>query len=238
MTQGTTQPKATASTSVMVRMAEKFGMDAARFEQTLMATVIPNKEATREQVAAVLLVADQHGLNPLTKEIYAFPSKGGGVVPIVGYDGWVKLMNGHPAADGIDFEEKCDDQGRLVSCTAIVYRKDRARPTRVTEHLRECIRQTEPWRQWPARMLRNKAAIQGIRLAFGFAGIYDPDEAERIVEVETKSSRVIDVTKGDIEQLTKRLESPTESAPQFDAGVAEQAEINPETGEVLPPVKF
>jgi hypothetical protein len=87
-------------------------------------------------------------------------------------------------------------------------------------------------------MLRNKAAIQGIRLAFGFAGIYDPDEAERIVEVETKSSRVIDVTKGDIEQLTKRLESPTESAPQFDAGVAEQAEINPETGEVLPPVKF
>ncbi|ENC7540331.1 phage recombination protein Bet, partial [Salmonella enterica subsp. enterica serovar Brandenburg] len=32
------------------------------------------------------------------------------------------------------------------------------------------------------RMLRHKAMIQCARLAFGFAGIYDKDEAERIVE--------------------------------------------------------
>lgn len=31
-------------------------------------------------------------------------------------------------------------------------------------------------------MLRHKAMIQGARLAFGFVGIYDQDEAERIVE--------------------------------------------------------
>ncbi|EEW4602325.1 phage recombination protein Bet, partial [Escherichia coli] len=34
----------------------------------------------------------------------------------------------------------------------------------------------------PKRMLRHKAMIQCARLAFGFAGIYDNDEAERIVE--------------------------------------------------------
>lgn len=34
----------------------------------------------------------------------------------------------------------------------------------------------------PKRMLRHKAMIQCARLAFGFAGIYDKDEAERIVE--------------------------------------------------------
>jgi len=32
-------------------------------------------------------------------------------------------------------------------------------------------------------MLRHKAMIQCARLAFGFAGIYDQDEAERIAEV-------------------------------------------------------
>ena len=31
-------------------------------------------------------------------------------------------------------------------------------------------------------MLRHKAMIQCARLAFGYAGIYDQDEAERIVE--------------------------------------------------------
>jgi hypothetical protein len=33
-------------------------------------------------------------------------------------------------------------------------------------------------------MLRHKAMIQCARVAFGFVGVFDPDEAERIVEVE------------------------------------------------------
>jgi hypothetical protein len=33
-------------------------------------------------------------------------------------------------------------------------------------------------------MLRHKAMIQCARLAFGFGGIYDQDEAERIAEIE------------------------------------------------------
>ncbi|EOT6142437.1 TPA: recombinase RecT, partial [Escherichia coli] len=41
---------------------------------------------------------------------------------------------------------------------------------------------TGPWQSHPKRMLRHKAMIQCARLAFGFAGIYDKDEAERIVE--------------------------------------------------------
>ena len=43
----------------------------------------------------------------------------------------------------------------------------------------ECKRNTDPWRQWPNRMLRHKATIQAARYAFGFSGIADPDEAER-----------------------------------------------------------
>ena len=39
-----------------------------------------------------------------------------------------------------------------------------------------------PGNPTPRRMLRHKAMIQCARLAFGFGGIYDQDEAERIVE--------------------------------------------------------
>jgi hypothetical protein len=72
----------------------------------------------------------------------------------------------------------------VEAITAIIYRKDRSHPIRITEWMKECARSTEPWRQSPLRMLRHKALIQCARVAFGFAGIYDPDEAERIRDIE------------------------------------------------------
>ena len=63
-----------------------------------------------------------------------------------------------------------------------MYRKDRDHATTCTEYLAECSRNTEPWKKWPARMLRHKAAIQTARYAFGFSGIVEPDEYEPGVE--------------------------------------------------------
>ncbi len=39
-----------------------------------------------------------------------------------------------------------------------------------------------PWQTHPKRFSRHKAMIQCARMAFGFGGIYDQDEAERIAE--------------------------------------------------------
>jgi hypothetical protein len=125
-----------------------------------------------------LIVAKEYNLNPLTKEIYAFSGRGGGIVPIVSIDGWVNLVNSHRACDGFEFEMEHDDSGKLVSCTCRMFRKDRTHPVAVTEYL-ECIRGTEPWKM-QHRMLRHKAMIQAARYAFGFSGIYDEDEGEKI----------------------------------------------------------
>jgi hypothetical protein len=73
---------------------------------------------------------------------------------------------------------KQDDE----SCTCTIYRKDRQHPVEVTEWMSECKREVGPWKSHPKRMLRHKAMIQCARLAFGFVGVYDQDEAERIVE--------------------------------------------------------
>lgn len=176
--------------SVLMDMATRYGMEPAAFEATLRATVMPsNQDVSREQFAAFLLVAKEYRLNPLTKEIYAFPGKGGSIQPIVSIDGWMRMINNHPDFDGMEFVDNLED-GKLVSITCKMFRKDRAHPISVTEYMAECKRGTDTWNKWPARMLRHKAAIQAARYAFGFSGIYDEDEAARMVEAKS----VVDVT--------------------------------------------
>lgn len=165
--------------SIIATMADRYSMAPAAFEATLRATVIP-KECTREQFAAFLLVANEYGLNPILKEIYAFAAKGGGIQPVVGIDGWVRLMNEHPMMDGLEFDDHLDDKNQLTAISARIYRKDRSHPMVVTEYMSECRRNTEPWKQWPQRMLRHKATIQAVRYAFGYSSILDADEAERM----------------------------------------------------------
>lgn len=187
-----------ANRSVTVFMSEKYGMDPLAFEATVRATCSPKDRngqiaLTREEFAAFLLVAKEYGLNPLTKEIFAFPAKGGGIVPVVSVDGWINLINSKSECDGWDFETERDDEKKLVAITCRMHRKDRSHPVVVTEYLSECRRDTDPWKGMPNRMLRHKALIQAGRYAFGFAGIYDEDEAERIAGVGNNGT-VRDVT--------------------------------------------
>lgn len=147
-------------------------VDHAHMKQMLVNTVF--KGANDEQLVTLLIVSNQYKLNPFTKEIYAFPAKGGGITPIVSIDGWLRIINDNPQHDGLDFEQ--DNE----SCTCKIYRKDRKHPTVVTEYMDECNRGTDPWKKYPKRMLRHKALIQCARVAYGYSGIYDEDEAQRI----------------------------------------------------------
>lgn len=167
----------TALATLTAKLAAKLDMGAGdELIHTLKATAFKG-QVSDAQMTALLVVANQYKLNPWTKEIYAFPDKNNGIVPVVGVDGWSRIINDNPQFDGMEFEQ--DDE----SCTCIIYRKDRSRPVKVTEWMAECRRaNVGPWQSHPKRMLRHKAMIQCARLAFGYAGIYDQDEAERIVE--------------------------------------------------------
>ena len=169
----------TALTTLTQTLATRFELgDGSGLIETLKATAFKG-QVTDAQMTALLIVANQYGLNPWTKEIYAFPDKNNGIVPVVGVDGWSRIMNGHPQFDGMEFDQ--DD----TSCTCRIFRKDRSRPVAVTEYMSECKRpNVGPWGSHPKRMLRHKAMIQCARLAFGFGGIYDQDEADRIGEIE------------------------------------------------------
>lgn len=170
---------------ILARMAERFGIDGDRMLATLKATAFKG-DVSNEQMIALLVVAEQYGLNPWTREIYAFPDRNQGVVPVVGVDGWSRIINSSPQFDGMEFNEPELRANSTVPewIECVIFRKDRAHPIKVREYFKEVAREVGPWKSHPRRMLRHKAMIQCARLAFGFVGIFDEDEAERIKEAE------------------------------------------------------
>jgi len=195
----TTQPEAKRA-SLVTRFADKYHIEPAKLMDTLKATAFRQRGdqvVTNEQMAALLIVADQYKLNPFTKEIFAFNDKGA-VVPVVSVDGWARIINEHPAFNGLAFaysETMVTMPGGAKLCPEWceirIHRKDRDHPTVVREYLDEVYQAPRgqgayagPWQSHTKRFLRHKTLIQGARIAFGFAGIYDEDEASHIVDAQ------------------------------------------------------
>ena len=188
--------------SLVEKFAGKYSIEPSKLLDILKATAFKQKDgaASNEQMAALLVVADQYGLNPFTREIFAFPDKQNGIVPVVGVDGWSRILNDHPQMDGLEFRmppeggwvEMPDAQRCPAWIECVIHRKDRKHPTAVREYLDEVYKplgrypdgnkhKPGPWQSSTKRMLRHKALIQGARIAMGFSGIYDDDEAARVV---------------------------------------------------------
>lgn len=215
-----TAPNALATMSQKVSLsaqfADKYGVDQTKVFSLLKDTVLKSKDPVSDaEVAAFMIVANVHDLNPFLREIYGFMSKGK-MCYVVGVDGWATLLNRQPNLNGIEFEEHFKGEG-INAITCKIHRKDRALPTVITEYFPECRRDTDPWKQSPIRMLRHKSLIQCARIAFGLAGVIDEDEAERMpgfiagpmVEGETQRTLQADNTPSEAMDIMNRLGWPT-----------------------------
>jgi len=157
------------------RMAEKYGLDPKTFERTVFATAMP-ANSSREEFIACLMIAHEHGLNPLVKEIYFMRTRSGQIQPIVGVDGWISKAHRHPHFKGFTFNDLRDDKGNLTAVECTLHRSDMAVPVTVTEYMVECRGDSPAWKKTPARMLRHRALTQAVRYGVGFAGVMDSDE--------------------------------------------------------------
>lgn len=217
--------------SLVKKFATKFSIDPTELTKILVATAFRQKDnatITNEQMTALMIVADQYGLNPFTKEIYAYPDKGA-IVPVVSVDGWTRIINDHSQMDGIEFrysEDTAKHKGKTVHAwiECAIRRKDRSQPIVVREFFEEVVRTpnfSTPWDTHPNRMHRHKTLIQCARVAFGFAGIYDEDEAERIIEKDiTPQATVVAMPQSKSEKAEER----------------KPVTIDQETGEIQRPV--
>lgn len=193
--------------SLVAKFAAKYSLEPDKLMAILKATCFKLKDGavSNEQMAALLVVADQYGLNPFTREIFAFPDKQNGIVPVVGVDGWSRIINNFAASDGFEFRQSDEmitpTDGKICPewMEVVIYRKDRQHPIVVREYLDEVYRPPfvtsdgrkilGHWQTHTKRALRHKTLIQGARIAYGFSGIYDEDEAERIIEYDVTDQR-------------------------------------------------
>lgn len=225
--------------NVLELMANRYNLGSQTFMTTLKSTLIkPDREGkmpSDEQIVAFLLVANKYELNPFTKEIYAFPDKAGGIVPVVGYDGFITLARRADPSYKID--EKVSDD--LVTpeggkecfkwCEITVTRCDGSHVT-VREYLDEVYRPpfktakgfvvSGPWQTHTKRMLRTKALIQAFRLTYGISGVFDEDEAARIVEAKTIDGETAEVV---MPKMIEKQPAPVQSVDQEQAPVDQPA---------------
>lgn len=164
-----------AKPSAINLMASRMSVEPAKLYATLKSTVFKN--ATDEELLALVVVSNEYDLNPLLREIFAFPSKGGGITPVVSVDGWNKMLIRQKDFDGIEFDFTDDEAGNVHSCTATVHVKNRSHPMKITEYFAECKRNTDNWNNMPRRMLRNRTLCQASRMAFGISGVQHEEEA-------------------------------------------------------------
>jgi phage recombination protein Bet len=234
--------------SLVKKFANKYSIDPKVLMATLKQTCFRQSEGevSDEQMVALLVVADQYSLNPFTKEIYAYPDKYKGIVPVVSIDGWVRIVTEHPDYNGYDviLPAVMMQPAQLLEhppcwewITIKMHRKRVEHTPALTEYFDECYKPPykprgkdyfidSPWQTHPKRFLRHKAFIQAGRVVFGFAGIYDDDEAQRIVEAGGRAEPV--ATQGTrTEQAKANLQrSLTDQAGTggLEAGVDNQAE--------------
>lgn len=195
-----TPKKTRASTKNLVPeiftvFGKKYGVEPKAVHSLLAETAfrqLYERVISEAEMVALLVVAMTYNLNPFTREIYALFDERERVVPVVGVDGWLRIINAQPDFDGMEFgyaEKEIKNtvsQGcpEWIECS--IFRKDRAHPTVVREYLVENYRETSQWNTKTRRMLRHKTMIQGARYAFGLVGIFDPDEIEFGVQASKK----------------------------------------------------
>ncbi|ENV00430.1 phage recombination protein Bet [Acinetobacter variabilis] len=255
----TTQPKDfNSSTPLLEEFGRKFNIavssngtvDTNAVAEVLIQTCF-KQPVTYAQMTALLIVAKQYQLNPFTREIYAFPTQNGGIVPIVGVDGWCNMINSHPEFAGMEFKYSTEmvplpDKEKMFAhtwCECILYRKDRERQIIVREYMGETYKPASvkngfkkegAWQSHPNRMLRHKTLIQCARYAFGFTGIYDPDEAAQYIhDTQAVEGVSVEVNTQQATAPAAEQQTETEAAP-----VAEQqAEAEaPPAADAKPPM--
>ena len=172
---------------VFKRSVQRSGMSPESFVQALTRTSLSSLVLWSQlDLETLLLAAERHGLDPLGREVFLVregDTLDESAVLVVGVDGWSRVLNAHKKFAGMQFRESedlLDGVPAWIECT--LHRWDRRVPTSVREYLNEVRGTNLAWLTHPRRMLRHKALVQCARLAFGLVGVYDHDEAQRILE--------------------------------------------------------
>jgi phage recombination protein Bet len=223
-----------ADTQALANLARVCEVTPGEVAKILSEMVMPG--ASGPEIVAFALVCAELRLSPLKNEVYAFKGQNGQFRAMIGIDGWLTSINRQPDFDGIEIDMVDNPQtGKPHHCTVKIHHKKRAHPVVVTEYFDECRRSTKPWDQHPRRMLRHKTIAQAARIAFGFAGITDSDDADDLPSVPATGQMRAAAMASPADRLNARIAElpPPTVAAVVSAATAEDEEPAAEEAEVV-----
>lgn len=134
--------------------------------EELQAWIDLQVEVPAKTILSLLRTAKETGLDPLREEIGFIQYEDGNWQVYISLEGAIKLLNSHPAFDGITFSQSetlIDGVPEWIECS--IHRKDRSYPSIIREYYVESRGEQLVWGKMPRRMLRNRAIQQCARLA-------------------------------------------------------------------------
>lgn len=198
----------TSDTSVTERLATKFGTTKERLYNVVRSTCKMEK-ATTEQFEAFLMVAEKYDLNPIMKQMWAYPERSGGIATMVGLDGWITIVNNNPQFDGYETTVQFDDKNMPFSATCTMWRKDRTRPTVKTIYMNEWRKPASTvWQSMPIHFIEMRAYIQCARMCFNISGILDGDAPT--IDLSNKHPTAVNVGNSKLSQLLLPDDEPVD----------------------------
>jgi hypothetical protein len=175
--------------------SEKLGLD----NEELQVWIALQTGAPAKSILQVLRTARQYALDPLQEEVLVTKYDEGWQVS-VGVDGWIKIINRHPAFTGLTFTQSSEEKEGLpiwMECT--IHRSDRAIPTTIREYLTEVQNNSDIWQRMPRRMLRHRVLQQCARVTFGIS----------LMEARTDSLEAINVSINHVQPVTLKTQNET-----------------------------
>ena len=175
---------------------------------------------TDDELSLFLWQCHRLGLDPLSRQIYAFKSKGK-ISIMAGIDGLrAKADETHCYAPGQASEFDHEKDGKLLSATAYVRKRVQADTedawewveVEATAYLKESRRNTPIWQERPRGMLAKCAEAFALRRAFPIqlGGMYTPEEIEGLPPAPPQAANPFDPPPAPIEVVAEVIQPAPE----------------------------
>ena len=184
---------------IAVSYSDEKGQEIKLTGEDVIKYISTDESVTEKEVVQFLNMCKYLKLNPFLKEIYLIKYKGTPGTFVVSYQALLKRAEENPNFDG--YETQMEGKIPDLTATAIVYRKDRTYPVKVSVKYSEAVkkvmdkasgelRPTTMWANMPEWMLRKVALARALKEAFpSLIGNASIQESE-IVDIDGSDMRV------------------------------------------------
>lgn len=130
-------------------------------------------------------MASKYSLDPLIREIWCIKYGTAPATIFAGRDGFLSIAHRSGQFNGMKTEREFDKDGKIISATCKVYKKEMEHPIEVTVYIQEYDTKKSNWARMPITMLCKVAESQALRKAFNISGIYAEEEQGAIQATQT-----------------------------------------------------